>query len=286
MMFRLKSFHRMLSFVTMSSLVLASLFMPGSVAAQTSPAQSLRDAIQSIQAQAGQPIIGYDHQHDTSAPLRDLPAGGGARKGQPQHPAIPLLNLPNRNIPSHPDPVVQDTPAAPNMPSTMLNFDGIPFPGVNCNCAPPDTNGEVGLSQYVQIVNQGLQVFDKATGASVFGPVDIATLWSGFGGVCEQGFGDPVVLYDQLANRWVVTQFAGTSIPTDECIAVSQTSDATGAYNRYDFNLGTDFFDYPKFGVWPDAYYMGMNVFNSSGTAFLGPQPFAFARDTMLACNS
>ena len=172
----------------------------------------------------------------------------------------------------------------PNMPSPTLNFDGVLFPGVACNCAPPDTNGEVGATQYVQDVNVGFQVFNKSTGASVFGPVDIATLWQTLGGTCFNfGDGDPVVLYDQIANRWVITQFAGSSVPTDECIAVSTTSDATGSYNAYDFNLGTDFFDYPKFGVWPDAYYMSMNVFNSSATAFLGVQPFAFDRAAMLA---
>ena len=74
----------------------------------------------------------------------------------------------------------------------------------------PIPNGEVGLTQYVQIVNEGYQVFDKSTGASVFGPVGITTIWSGFGGVCQTtGDGDPVVLYDQLANRWVISQFAG-----------------------------------------------------------------------------
>ena len=93
------------------------------------------------------------------------------------------------------DSVVQTKLSAPSMPSTGLNFDGIAFPGVNCNCAPPDTNGEVGATQYVQIVNEGLQVFNKATGASVLGPIDIQTLWSGFGGVCQSnGEGDPVVL--------------------------------------------------------------------------------------------
>ena len=90
------------------------------------------------------------------------------------------------------------------------------------------------------------------------------------------------MLYDQLANRWVITQFAGVSIPTDECVAVSTTSDATGSYHRYAFHLGSNFFDYPHLSVWPDAYYMSMNVFNSSGTAFLGPQPFAFDRAKML----
>ena len=173
------------------------------------------------------------------------------------------------------------------MPSPTLNFDGISVsPGGGCTCAPPDTNGEVGTTQYVQTVNVGFQVFDKSTGASVFGPFDIATLWQGMGGTCFNfDDGDPVVVYDQFAGRWAITQFAGSSVPTDECIAVSTSSDATGSYNTYDFHLGSDFFDYPKFGVWPDAYYMSMNVFNSAGTAFLGVQPFAFDRAAMLAGN-
>ena len=99
------------------------------------------------------------------------------------------------------------------------------------------------------MVNEGYQVFNKTTGASVLGPSGITTLWSGFGGVCQNnGSGDPVVLYDQIANRWVITQFAGVSVPTDECIAVSTTSDATGSYNRYAFHLGSNFFDYPHLG--------------------------------------
>ena len=110
------------------------------------------------------------------------------------------------------------------------------------------------------------------------------TIWGGFGGVCEfNGRGDPVVLYDQLADRWIISQFAGVSIPTDECVAVSTTGDATGSYHRYDFHLGSNFFDYPHLSVWPDGYYMSMNVFNSTGTAFLGPQPFVFDRAKMLA---
>src|SRR5439155_15735887 len=126
--------------------------------------------------------------------------------------------------------------------------------------------------------------FNKTNGASVWGPFGITTLWSGFGGVCETaGDGDPVVLYDQLANRWVISQFAGASVPTDECVAVSATSDATGSYHRYDFHLGSNFFDYPKLSVWPDAYYLAENVFNSAGTQYLGPQPFALDRTSMLS---
>ena len=63
---------------------------------------------------------------------------------------------------------------APSIPAPILNFDGIPFPGVGCSCAPPDTNGEVGATQYVQMVNEGYQVFDKATGNSVLGPNSIS----------------------------------------------------------------------------------------------------------------
>ena len=139
-------------------------------------------------------------------------------------------------------------------------------------------------TQYVQMVNEGFQVFDKTTGTSILGPQSITTVWAGFGGVCENaGDGDPVVLYDQIANRWLISQFAGASIPTDECIAVSTTNDATGTWNRYAFHLGSNFFDYPHLAVWPDAYYMADNVFNSSGTARLGPQAFAFDRNAMLA---
>ena len=212
-------------------------------------------------------IVGTSVQNDTSPPLRDMKRTKVARKVEREaneNPKVPA-SMKHRDSP---DTAVQEfslllSLLAPNMPSPLLNFDGVAFPGVACNCAPPDTNGEVGATQYVQIVNEGFQVFNKTSGASLLGPAGITTLWSGFGGVCQNnGSGDPIVLYDQLANRWVITQFAGVSVPTDECIAVSTTSDATGSYNRYDFHLGSNFFDYPHLSVWPDAYYMSMNVFN------------------------
>ena len=106
--------------------------------------------------------------------------------------------------------------------------------------------------------------------------------------VRDDGHGDPVVLYDQLANRWVVSQFAGTTVPTDECVAVSTTSDATGTWNRYDFHLGSsNFFDYPKLSVWPDAYYLAMNVFNTARHGI--PRPAALRarprRDARRRCR-
>ena len=236
--------------------------------------------------------FGQSYHNDVSPALRDLPALWPPPDGDEMEMREANLN-PMLPLPQHidvPDPVVDHgvlrflVPDA--MPATILSFNGIPFPGVGCSCAPPDTNGAVGLTQYVQIVNEGYQVFNKATGASVLGPIAIPSIWAGFGGVCEtNGSGDPVVLYDHLANRWLISQFAGTSIPTDECIAISTTSDATGTYNRYGFHLGSNFFDYPHIGVWPDGYYMSMNVFNSGGTALLGPQAFALtARGCSPAC--
>jgi len=243
----------------------------------TVPAQAQDDSTWTVNGIT----VGQSVKNDVSPPLRELLEAPVML--QPLHlQREPLAEIGRVEMYDY-DPVVQDYLAPEAMPAPILNFDGIPFPGVSCNCAPPDTNGEVGATQYVQMVNEGLQVFNKATGASVLGPIAITTLWSGFGGVCElNGSGDPVVLYDQLASRWVVTQFAGVSVPTDECVAVSTTSDASGTWFRYDFNLGTNFFDYPKLSVWPDAYYLSENVFNTAGTAYLGPQPFALDRAAML----
>jgi uncharacterized repeat protein (TIGR01451 family) len=231
-------------------------------------------------------VVGHSLKNDVSRPLRLMPRQPFGRAPLREASPNPRPVVSRRAY--RPDAARQTQTFAPNMPATSLTFDGIGAPGVSCFCVPPDTNGEVGLTQYVQMVNTGFEVFDKGTGAPLLGPVDINTVWTGFGGVCAgDSAGDPVVVYDQLANRWVISQFAGPAggALTDECIAVSTGYDATGTWNRYDFHLGTDFFDYPKLGVWPDAYYMAMNVFDSGGNSYLGPQPFAFDRAAMLAGN-
>jgi hypothetical protein len=230
-------------------------------------------------------FVGSSYANDVSAPLISIPPVEvklGERQAENENPPIRVIGFKDQ-----PDTVVQRSfgpiESSANMPAPLNNFEGIDFPGVSCNCAPPDTDGEVGATQYVQMVNEGVQVFNKSTGASVYGPVSISTLWSGFSGLCQtSGAGDPVVLYDQFANRWVISQFAGGSTITDECVAVSTTSDASGSYYRYGFHLGSNFFDYPHLGVWPDGYYASFNVFNSAGTAYLGPQPVVFDRSKML----
>ncbi len=221
---------------------------------------------------------------DTSPPLRSItPAGPTAPTAKREHPVRPLPGA------STPGPDVADgalqTSTGPLVATTAgLNFAGVGNGdyGFVPNAAPPDTNGAVGATQYVQWVNESFAVFDKATGALVLGPVAGKTLWSGFGGGCEtNNDGDPIVQYDKAAGRWVMTQFSVSSTPFLQCVAVSTTSDATGSYKRYAFSYGTtDFPDYPKLGVWPDGYYISYNIFN--GSTFAGAKLCAFDRSAML----
>ncbi len=151
---------------------------------------------------------------------------------------------------------------------------------------PPDTNGRVGATQYVQWNNASFAVFNKTTGALLYGPAAGNTLFQSLGGACaSHNDGDPVVAYDILAGRWILSQFVVGASPefSHQCVAVSQTQDATGAYFLYDFVTDpANFVDYPKIGVWPDGYYMSGHVFNPTGTAFLAGRIFVFERDKML----
>jgi hypothetical protein len=107
-------------------------------------------------------------------------------------------------------------------------------------------------------------------------------LWSGFGGGCQNNNdGDPIVQYDKVANRWILTQFSVSTTPYLQCVAVSTTSDATGSYYRYSFSYGNGFNDYPKLGVWPDGYYITFNIFNN-GQTFAGSKLCAYDRTSML----
>jgi hypothetical protein len=186
------------------------------------------------------------------------------------------------------DPVVEHVAAAPAMPLPSNNFEGIgqEFSGPGgtfiVQSAPPDTNGAIGPHHFVQTTNTDLAIFDKS-GTVLFGPVQINTLWSGFGGGCEtNNDGDPVVQYDQFADRWIVSQFSISTTPFLQCVAVSTTGDPTGTYNRYSFSFGnTNFNDYPKIGVWPDAYYLTANIF-TGGNTFAGAQVCALDRAKML----
>ncbi len=230
-------------------------------------------------------IEGASVQNDLSIPLREmkpLPPQANGRQEERENPPLPMVGHVDG-----PDPVLQSKVADASIPAPAAATAGTTFEGINqaggCgNCAPPDTNGDVGPNHYVQTVNSSFAVYSK-TGTKLYGPAAINTIWSGFGGQCQsRNDGDPIVLYDSMADRWLISQFTAAS-PYNECIAISQTNDPTGAWYRYAFQLSTtDFPDYPHFGIFPDGYYMSVNWFKS-GTTYAGPRPYVFDRAKMLA---
>ena len=224
-----------------------------------------------------QVIVSHDVHHDTSPALRSL---------HPAHNAAQAPHVVRQG--RHAAPSTSHRFAAPdtsgrrhsalNIPSASQNFEGITdLDGV----IPPDNDGAVGTSQYVELVNSHLAVYTKA-GATVLGPETTNTLFSGFGGGCQSNNdGDGTILFDTISQRWVIQQFSVTTTPYLDCVAVSTSSDATGTWNRYSFQF-SNFPDYPKTGVWPDAYYATFNLFNSAGTQGLGSEVCAFNRASML----
>ena len=181
--------------------------------------------------------------------------------------------------------------ASASVANKLLGFAGVGAGdyGYTVNSTPPDTNLAVGATQVVQWVNTSFAVFDKATGALKYGPAAGNTLWANFtgaGAACgTHNDGDPIVKWDNAAQRWVMMQFVvsnGTNYL--QCVAVSQTADATGGWNLYAFPY-TDFPDYPKASVWSDAYYVTFNMFKG-GKTFMGANLCAYDRTQMLAGNA
>jgi hypothetical protein len=181
-----------------------------------------------------------------------------------------------------PDKAVQRLIGKIAIPAPIISFDG----NSNlCGCSPPDPNGAVGPNHVVTMANLHFQIFNKS-GTSLFGPAANNTLWAGFGGGCQtQNSGDPVVLYDQLADRWLLSQFTAAA-PYLQCVALSQTNDPTGSYYRWAILVGggANFGDYPKAGMWPDAYYFSTREF-AGGTTFVGVGAYALDRCQALVGN-
>jgi hypothetical protein len=237
------------------------------------------------------PVVDRDLQHDVSPPLRTLMFPPHPWRADKDEHEMNVEPLPNTRAPDNnpPDSAVQRSAPGGAAP-TMMNggFDGIgqgfsgPAGTFAVNAAPPDTDMAVGPSHIVQIVNSAIAIFDKS-GGKLFGPTPTNALWTGFGGGCEANDdGDGVVVYDQAADRFVISQFSVKTAPFLQCVAVSATSDPKGSYFRYAFPE-TDFPDYPKMGVWPDAYYETFNMFSATTGKFVGARACAFDRSNMLA---
>ena len=256
----------------------AALLLGSSLIVTAASAGSVLAALPS----AGSVQVSAAVHHDVSPPLRGMaPASPSARKLTEQP-----IRLTGRTYPNMPDGALQGSATTFAATTAGIGFAGVGQGdyGFSDQYAPPDTNGAVGATQYVQWVNTAFAVFDKTTGTKILGPVAGNTLWSGFGGGCQtNNNGDPIVQYDKAAQRWILTQFSISTTPYLQCVAVSTTSDATGSYNRYAFSYGnTNFNDYPKLGVWPDGYYLSANIF-LNGSSYAGPMVCAYNRTAMLA---
>ncbi len=251
-----------------------------------------------------EPIKGTEPTKPASSPTPDALAAQSAGEGDAE-PIIevPMLPLPKGETgagdasapfaaaPKQLDGMAEsNAPQTLSMPGPIVSFDGLSnqdnFNAFGFRVSPPDTDGDVGPNHYVQIVNLLVRVYDKA-GNPLTAPFKLSSLFAPLGGQCAASDqGDPIALYDPLADRWLLSQFAFTGIstpPYHECIAISKTGDPTGAYFLYDFiTPGNEFPDYPKLGVWPDAYYMTTNQFLLGGN-FDGAGAFAFERAKMLA---
>ncbi len=245
-------------------------------------------------------------RHDTSPPLAELlqiAAANQANDPAPQTP--PDFVFPNFDEPGNTATSLDQTfvgPAAAgaqrrgglgDAPPLIISVDGIGQSDAAGGGLPPDTNGDVGPDVYIQYINTDWVIIDKDTGNFVApGVMEGNTFWAGFGGVCEtSNAGDPLVLYDKLADRWIFTQFTG-SATNRQCFAVTTTNDPAGPYNRYEFDFSPDFNDYPHLSIWTDAsgersgYYLTTHDFMPDGMGgfnFLQASFSVVDRDAMLA---
>jgi hypothetical protein len=229
------------------------------------------------------PIVTEARHATTALAFRDMVDVGwhNVSKVMPEHDRNP-----KRHISNVPDAVAQTETLHPVSTTAGLNFDGI-NDAQGGGFVPPDTNASVGDKQVVETVNVAYSVWDKSTGSQLMAPKSIQTLYTTLGGQCASGnLSDPVVNYDKAAARWVITMIAfnNTFSANDACMAVSTSSDATGTYHVYAFSYGHTLPDYPKVGVWPDAYYVTTDSFPNGG-AFTGAETCAMDRTNMLAGN-
>jgi hypothetical protein len=181
------------------------------------------------------------------------------------------------------DPVAQTTDGIEAMPGATASFKGLDLQNWGAGW-PPDTDGDVGPSHYIQAVNTSIGIFNK-TGTRL-AAFTFNTFFDGTGTPCDAANqGDPVVLYDSLSGRWIITDFAWSSTrgPFYECIAVSKTTDpVAGGWWFYALNAGaTALNDYPKLGVWADGIYMSANMFNRAKT-YAGAKVWALNRSDMI----
>ena len=237
--------------------------------------------------------------HSFNGDLRDLPYRKPVKRERPEreepepHPTL----YPGTSATTTPVAPSASSVAAPSAPApaTLANFDGLDFATFGAG-HPPDTNGDVGPTYYIQTVNTSIGIFRKSDGVRVAAFTFNTFMSQGnFGNLCDtNNFGDPVVLYDSFEDRWIITDFAFTLDGSNnvinppgsfQCIAASKTGDpVSGGWNFYSINTTGGYGDYPKFGIWPDGLYMSVNMFDyAAGGDFQNARVYAFNKAQMYA---
>ena len=188
------------------------------------------------------------------------------------------------------DPAIQKPmPQAEALSGPTVSFDGLSYQDnvrlLGGSGVPADPNGDVGPNHYAQMVNLTFRVWDKQ-GHPLTPARLLSDLFVPLGPPAGTGLGgSPIVLYDPLADRWLLSQVFNASpttlLPSHELIAISKTGDPTGEYYLYDFVMpGNRFPDYPHLGVWTDGYYMTANQIQVPLS--VGPGVYAFDKRKML----
>jgi hypothetical protein len=293
--------HRVrLTSLTGAAVLVAALFAPAA-SAQARPSDQAKPA---PAPGVGAPTFTAPAGFDTSRPLRDL-----ARSAASAVAIAPDGVSPERG------PVVADRGhagdaarqaatrgagiaarhAPPTVGAPIANFEGLSnqdnFDVLGVRVNPPDPVGDVGPNHYVEMVNLTFAVYSK-TGTRLLGPASLGSLWEGFEvDECAENSGDPIVIHDQFADRWILTQFTtrGVDFPDEplntfyNCVAISTTADPTGSYFRYAFPTGFNFPDYPKYGVWDDSYLVTTREFGIADETIYGIGVYGLERERMIA---
>jgi len=238
--------------------------------------------------------VRYPVKFDVSPPLRDLAKVHHKRiRGEHEKEVPNYFDIFNTSPgPVLPDPAIQVETENDNMAAAITPFviEGLNNQNNTSGVTPPDPSGDVGPNHYLQVVNSVMRIYDRATGAILLPAQNTSTIWNGFStGMPFDGHndGDAIVLYDENADRWLISQFAVDCSPQIsgvyqqfELVAISATSDPTGSWYRYAFSFDL-FPDYPKLGVWNDGYYLAVNRFGT--VSFTGAGACVLDRTKMLA---
>ncbi len=213
-----------------------------------------------------------------SKPLKDAPVITGFEK---QDQEFYFNRYEDRKInPDIKPPDFKNMPVDPNIQTKQGNIQGSKglnhnFAGQTSSSYPPDCNGAVGPNYFFQVVNLTYAIYNKSDGSLAAGPSALNSIFNSSLPGAGYNDGDPIVLWDEHANRWFYSEFSVNHGNDYMLIAVSTTSDPTGTWYSWSYDVD-DTPDYMKFGIWQDGYYMATNTKGKNDV-------YVFERSKMIA---